>query len=192
MIRPKIATKDLLLSITKNCETLIHQTGTRGQEMLECKKVKPRAFFHFNPPLEVKDDWMIGLTTLEVHNSVFNITEEIIKFELYKFSDEKAGGVSYEKVRDEIGKGLDTSDNTYADLQDDIICPNIIEDYREQVTKRMEDDKYMIVLALYIVSIFQDFKSFLRTEIDLVEDDIRVVLDEYNSSFDTYELEPGL
>ena len=39
---------------------------------------------------------------------------------------------------------------------------------------------------------FQDFESFLRTQIDLVEDDIKVVLDEYNSSIITYELESGI
>ena len=39
---------------------------------------------------------------------------------------------------------------------------------------------------------FQDFESFLRTEIDLVEDDIKLVLDEYNSRFITYELDPGI
>ena len=39
---------------------------------------------------------------------------------------------------------------------------------------------------------FQDFESFLRTQIDLTEDDVKLVLDEYNSSFITYELEPGI
>ena len=43
---------------------------------------------------------MLGLTSSEVYNSVFNITEENNK--LYKFLDSKSGGVSYEKVRDEI------------------------------------------------------------------------------------------
>ena len=41
-------------------------------------------------------------------------------------------------------------------------------------------------------SVFQDFESYLRTEVDLVEDDIKLVLDEYNSSFITYELQPGI
>ena len=36
------------------------------------------------------------------------------------------------------------------------------------------------------------FECFLRTEIDLVEDNIRLVLDEYNSSFITYVLEPDI
>ena len=47
-------------------------------------------------------------------------------------------------------------------------------------------------LAIYIDSTFQKFESFLRTEIDLVEHDFRLVLNEYNSSFITYELEPGI
>ena len=37
---------------------------------------KPRENFHFKPPVEVKEDWMIGLTSLDVYNSFFNITEE--------------------------------------------------------------------------------------------------------------------
>ena len=39
---------------------------------------------------------------------------------------------------------------------------------------------------------FEDFKSCLRIEVDLVEDDIRLVLDEYNSSFITYEITPSI
>ena len=50
----------------------------------------------------------------------------------------------------------------------------------------------MPILANYKRSISQDFESFFRTEIDLIEDDIRLVLDEYISSFVTYELLPGI
>ena len=192
MIRPKNLTEDLLLSITKNCETIIEQTHRKPEQTLEFKMNKSRESFHFRPPIQVEGDWMIGLTDLEVYNSIFNITEENNKFELYKFPDEKAGGVTYEKVRDEIEKDLDIEDITAEDLQDDIIGPLIIEEYEEQVTKRMNDEQYMNILALYTSSVFQDFESFLRTQIDLVEDDIKLVLDEYNSNFITYELEPGI
>ena len=72
------------------------------------------------------------------------------------------------------------------------IGPIIIEEYEEQVTKRMNDEQYMNILAFYTSSVFQDFESFLRTQIDLVEDDVKLVLDEYNSNFSTYELEPGI
>ena len=180
----------MLLSITKNCETLIEQTHRKPEETLEFKLNKSRERFHFKPPIQIKGDWMIGLTDLEVYNSIFNITEENNKFELYKFPDVKAGGVTYEKVRDEIEKDLDIEDITAEDLQDDIIGPLIIEEYIEQVTKRMNDEQYMNILAIYTRSVFQDFESFLRTQIDLVEDDIKLVLDEYNSNFVTYELVP--
>ena len=82
----------------------------------------------------MKRDWMLGLTSLEVYNSVFNITEENNKFKVHKFPDTKVGGVSYEKVRDEIEEDLSVSDFTATDLQDDVIGPIIIKEYREQVT----------------------------------------------------------
>ena len=84
------------------------------------------------------------------------------------------------------------SDITAVDLQDDIICPIIIDEYREKVTKRMKDDKNMEILAGYTSSVFQDFESYLRTEVDLVEDDVKLVLDEYTSSFITYEIIHGI
>ena len=191
MIRPKNETEDLLLSITKSSETLIEQTHRKPEETLEFKMIKPRETFHFEPPIPVKGDWMIGLTDLEVYNSIFNITEENNKLQLYKFPEEKAGGVTYEKVRDDIERDLDISDITAADLQDDLIAPIIIEEYKRQVTKRMKNEQFMNIVAGYVISVFQDFESYLRTEIDLIEDDIELVLEEYNSSFITYEITPG-
>ena len=87
---------------------------------------------------------------------------------------------------------MGTSDITASDLQDDIIGPVVFEEYKNQVTTRMEDDKFMRILAIYFNSIFQDFETLLRTEVDQVEDDIRLVLDEYNSSFITYAFQPGI
>ena len=154
--------------------------------------IKPREIFHFTPPVQIKGDWRIGFTDLEVYNSIFNIKEENKKFKLYKYPDEKSGGITYEKVRDEIERDLDNSDITAADSHDDLIAPNIIEEYKEQVTKRMKNDYYMNIVAGYVSSMFQDFERFLRTRIDLIEDDIKLVLDEYNSSFITYELQPSI
>ena len=82
MIRPKNDTEDLLLWITKNCETLIEQTHTKAQETLEIKMIKSEETFHFDPPIQIKGDWMIGLPSLEVYNSIFNITEHNNKLEL--------------------------------------------------------------------------------------------------------------
>ena len=56
----------------------------------------------------------------------------------------------------------------------------------------MEDEAYLHILAGYPSSVFQDPGSYLRKEIDLVEDDIKLVWDKCNSSFITYELQPGI
>ena len=76
MIWPKNETEDLLLSITKNCETLIKQTLRKAEKTLEFKMIKPKETFHFKPPIQINGDWMLGLTDLEVYKSYFNITEE--------------------------------------------------------------------------------------------------------------------
>ena len=44
---------------------------------------KPRETYHFNPPIQIKGDWMVGLTDLEVDSSIFNIAEEFNTFQLY-------------------------------------------------------------------------------------------------------------
>ena len=88
MIQPKIEKEDLLLSITKNCETLIDQTQRKAEETLEFKMIKPRETFLFKPSIWVKGDWMLGLVGLEVYNFIFHITKENNNFELYKFPDE--------------------------------------------------------------------------------------------------------
>ena len=40
MIRPKNESEDLILSITKNCGTLIEQTHRKAEETLESKMTK--------------------------------------------------------------------------------------------------------------------------------------------------------
>ena len=77
MIQPRNETKNLILSITKNCETLVIQTHREPEETLEFKMHKPRETFHFNPPIHTKGDWMLGLIDLDVYNSIFIITKKI-------------------------------------------------------------------------------------------------------------------
>ena len=135
---------------------------------------------------------MIGLISSQAYNSILNITEQIYKFEFYKFPDHKSGNVSYEKVRDGIEKDLEISDITATDIQDFKKAPIVIEENREQVTERMKYDGYVKFSAGYIRYIFQDFESYLRTEVDLVEGDIRLAPDENNSNFIISESQPGI
>ena len=135
MLRHKKETEDLLPSIAKKCETLIEQTHRKPEDTLEIKMITRREIFHFTPPVQIKGDWMIGLTGLEVYNSNYNITEQNNKLQLHKFPDEKSGGITNEKVRVEIERDMDISDIKAADLQEDLIAPIIIEEYEERVTK---------------------------------------------------------
>ena len=66
---------ELLLLIKKHTDTLIEQTKTKPQEILEFKMNKQTQMFSFNPPINlVEGKWLLGVTSVECKNSVFNIT----------------------------------------------------------------------------------------------------------------------
>ena len=102
MIRSKNETEDLLLSITKNCETLIDQTHRKAEEALEFKMTKPKETFHFKPPISIDGSWMICLTSLEVYKSIFDITERNNKFEIYRDTSTKFGFLELKDELEEI------------------------------------------------------------------------------------------
>ena len=176
-ITPKREIENLLLSITKSCETLNKQTHTKPQETLEFQITKPRETLHFIPPISIKGSWMIDVVNLEVYNSIFIITEENNKSELYKFPDSKIGGISYEKVGDEIEK---TWKLQILELPIYKMVPKVrllLKNTEKKYQKKLEMIN-MNVLVVKKRSIFQDFEGFHRTEVDLFEEEIRLVLDE--------------
>ena len=151
MIRPKNETQDLLLSITKNCQTLVQQTHRKPEEVLEFKMLRPRQTFHFNPPIHTKGDWMLGLIDLEVYNSVFNITKKNNKFDIYRDSSNKFGFI---ELKDELEENLNVSHITPEHLQDEIIGPRIFDEYYKLSTEKMNTDGYMIIfIGLQQISI---------------------------------------
>ena len=189
MIRPKNETEDLLLSITKNCQTIIKQTHTKPQETLEFKMIEPRESFHFKPPIQVKGDWMLGLVNLEVYNSIFNITEKNNKFELYRDMSARFGFLD---LKDELEEILNISHITDDHLNDEVLGQRNIDEYIKLSRERMNTDGYMLLLLDYGRSLFRDFESYLRIVVGLDEEDIQLILKEYNSHFITYELTPGI
>ena len=94
--------------------------------MFKFKVTESRETFHFKPPIQIKGSWIIGLTSVEVYTSIFKLTEENNKLKVYLFPQSKNGGISYEKVRDEVEKDLEISDITPTDLQDEIMGPIIV------------------------------------------------------------------
>ena len=75
---------ELLLLIKKHTDTLIQQTKTKPQETLEFKMNKQTQTFSFNPPINLieEDKWLLGVSSLECTNSVFNITNENNSFSI--------------------------------------------------------------------------------------------------------------
>ena len=188
MIRPKNETEDLLLSITKNCETLIQQTQRKAGETLEYKLTKPRETFHFNPPISIQGSWMLGLTSLEIYYSIFNITENN-KFELYTDTIDE---FFFIELRDAFEEILNISDIAPYHQQHEKIGPRIVEVYRKLKLEKSTTDAYIILSMAFARSPFKDFESHLRIVIGLDEDDIQLVLKQYNSNFVTYKLKPGI
>ena len=69
---------ELLLLIEKHTDTLIEQTKTKPQEILEFNMGKQMQNYSFNPPINLieKEKWLLGVTSFECIISVFNITDE--------------------------------------------------------------------------------------------------------------------
>ena len=166
MIRPKTQTEDFLLSITKNYKTLIEQTHTKPLETLEFKMIKPKQTIHFIPSIQNKGDWMIGLTELEVYNSIFSITEENNKFELYRDSSNKFG---FLELKDELEEILNISHISQEHLDNEIIRPRIIDEFLKLSHEKKHSDVYSIILMGYVRSPFRDFESYLRIVVGLDE-----------------------
>ena len=162
MIRPKDETEDLLLSITKNCETLIEQTHTKPQETLDFKMTKPTETIHFKPSIQVKENWMLGLTDLEVYNSIFNITEEINKFEIYRDTPTK---FQFLDLKDEHEEILGIPHITRDHLLEDETASRIIDEYHKLSQEKKNSDGYTILLLSYSRSQFRDFESYLRIKV---------------------------
>ena len=151
--------------------------------------IKPRETFHFKTPNQIQGEWMIELINLEVYNSIFNITEENNKFELYRDTSAKFG---FLELKDELEDIPNFSHITNKHLNDEITGPRIIDEFIELSNEKKNSDGYMILLLSYSASSFRDFESYLRLVVGLDEEDIQLILKEYNSHFITYELTPGI
>ena len=108
MIKPKKEKEDVIFSITKNCGKLIEQTHRKAEEILEFKLTKSRETFSFKPPISIERHWMIGLTNLEVYNSIFNVTGRNNKFKFEVYTD-NSDDFSFEGLKDELEEILKIS-----------------------------------------------------------------------------------
>ena len=73
----------LLLSIAKSNHEIVENTHSKPQETLEFKMSKQKESFSFDIPLDLPEQWMMGVTSLEVYNTIYNITEKNNKIKLF-------------------------------------------------------------------------------------------------------------
>ena len=74
--------ESLLLSIAKSNQEIVENTHSKPQETLEFKMNKQKESFSFDVPLLLPKKWMMGVTSLEVYNTVYNITEKNNKLQI--------------------------------------------------------------------------------------------------------------
>ena len=98
---------ELLLLIKKHTDTLIEQTKTKPQETLEFKMNKQMQSFSFNPPINLVEEgkWLLGVSSFECTNSVFNITNKNSYFSIIVPGHWESK--SAEKTIDELNKLLE-------------------------------------------------------------------------------------
>ena len=71
------------MSIAKSSLDIVENTLSKPQETLEFKMNKQKESFSFDIPLELPEQWMMGVKSLEVFNTVYNITEKNNKLKLF-------------------------------------------------------------------------------------------------------------
>ena len=62
------------MNIAKSNLDIVENTSSKAQETLEIEMKKPKKSYSFDVPLEIREQWMIGVKNLEVYNTVYNIT----------------------------------------------------------------------------------------------------------------------
>ena len=114
---------------------------------------KSREIFHFSPPMQVNGNWMIGLTDLELNNSIFNITEEKNKIEIYRDTPTK---FRFLELKDKLEEILNIPHITREHLLDDETASHIIDEYHKLSPEKKNSDGYAILLLNYSGSQFRE------------------------------------
>ena len=146
---------ELLLPIKKHTDTLIEQTKTKPQETLEFKMNKQTQTFSFSPLINLlgEGDWLLGVTSFECTNSVFNIGIENNSFsiiipmhyktemakkvfnDLIKLLELRSLEIHVEGVR-KRGNKIKMFDNKYELSDFDTQKNEIVEEFKKSKIKR--------------------------------------------------------
>ena len=89
--------ESLLLNIAKSNLDIVENTLSKPQETLEFEINKQKESFSFDIPLELPEKWILGVTSLEVYNSVYNISNKNNSFQI-QLTDEQLSGIDTKLV----------------------------------------------------------------------------------------------
>ena len=117
MNRTENQPEHLLISITKNCQTLFAQTKTKPQEMLEFTMGKQMQTFSINSPITLseQDSCLLSFSSFETTNYVFILTVENNSFSISIPGHRNSK--SAEKTVDELNKILTLTSENDAELR---------------------------------------------------------------------------
>ena len=74
--------ESLFLNIAKSNQESVENTHSKPQETLEFRMTNQKESFSFDVPLELNEKWMMGVTSLEVYKTVYNITDKNNKLQI--------------------------------------------------------------------------------------------------------------
>ena len=94
---------------------------------------------------------MIDVLSREVYNSMFNVTEENNKFEIYRDTFDE---LSFDELKDELEEILNISDITPSRLQHEKKGPRIVEAKKKIRSEKSSTDGYVILLTGASISRF--------------------------------------
>ena len=100
---------------------------------------------------------MIGLTSLEMYNSIFNITEHNNNLKIF----EEIFDMSFclQKSKNAVEEIVGNSDITTEKLKDDVFGPVIISSNRNLQLGEPSTEGHTLFLMAYAASSFLDFES---------------------------------
>ena len=130
--------ESLLLSIAKSNLDIVENTLSKPQETLEFKMNKQKESFSFDILLDLPEQWMMGVTSLEVYNTVYNITEKNNKLKILIRKDQlDSFGLDTEIVKkvDYLYKTSDNKGISNIEKINKLIVDNYVKKKKRALTK---------------------------------------------------------
>ena len=176
--------ESLLLNIAKSNLDIVENTLSKPQETPEFKMTKQKESFSFDIPLELPEKWMMGVTSLEVYNTVYNITEKNNKLKILLGIDQlDILGLDSELVKKKVEYLYKTSDNEgISNIEK--IKKLIVDNYKKNPS--LTEENFDTLTELIILVNRENTKSHKGS--------LKIILPNYNIFLDHFKIElaPGV